>query len=186
MNCFKCNHEIQRSDKFCPNCGKDLRPKLRRQPAQSPEKEPFIGDGVRFHGRTRPEQTSRLAFPNAETDAAYERALQARIAKNRSQRTTLVVALAAVVLVVTYAAGILTGFWPWVAALAVCALLFLPVDSLLLESEYRSLPHAVMDNGRPRCIHCGNKGIYIRGRYKSNLKTHECTRCNRELFVHYE
>ncbi len=58
----------------------------------------------------------------------------------------------------------------------------------LRRKQYYSLPGARCENGDHRCVFCGvrspkGRGIYTHGKYRSNLKIHECSRCRTELFV---
>ncbi len=56
------------------------------------------------------------------------------------------------------------------------------------ESVYRSLPGARFSNGDHRCIYCGSRGregrgIYTHGKYKSDTKFHECSKCKKLLYT---
>jgi hypothetical protein len=59
---------------------------------------------------------------------------------------------------------------------------FLGIDNLN-ESEYRTLPGSTDESGKHRCVYCGHRGVYKHGEYKSNTTWHDCTGCNRTLFL---
>lgn len=210
MECFDCHHEIQRIDKFCSNCGRDLRPKRSRRPVStlkgqgnaitsgsSGPGEHFIGAGRQSEWTVhtpqtsresyvaRTPQTSRIQFPNPRSEADYEKAVRARILKNGRNRIIWVLAIMGVILAAT-ASTLTTSLWGWAAAASPALALLFPPSGRLREHEYEQISHARMPDGQLRCIHCGNRGIYVRGQYKSNLKQHECTRCRSELFISYD
>ncbi len=55
------------------------------------------------------------------------------------------------------------------------------------QKEYYTLPGSRFDDGDHRCIYCGRRardgrGIYTHGRYKSDVKFHDCSKCKSLLY----
>lgn len=51
------------------------------------------------------------------------------------------------------------------------------------ESEYYALPHSRDYAAQHRCIHCGNRGIYRKGEYRSTNTYAYCSKCGAFLFL---
>lgn len=51
------------------------------------------------------------------------------------------------------------------------------------NDEYYSLPGSRDANGKHRCIHCGQIGIFNRGEYATNNKHSDCSKCETHLFT---
>jgi len=45
------------------------------------------------------------------------------------------------------------------------------------------LPGSRGNDGDHRCIHCGHRGIHVRGEYRINLRHHGCSKCKNALFT---
>lgn len=50
-------------------------------------------------------------------------------------------------------------------------------------AEYHALEGAATSNGKTRCIHCGNVGLYTHGAYAETTKYHDCSRCSKTLYT---
>jgi hypothetical protein len=51
------------------------------------------------------------------------------------------------------------------------------------KDEYYSLPGSRNESGEHRCVHCGKRGIFNRGEYKTDLTHANCSQCKRHLFT---
>lgn len=70
------------------------------------------------------------------------------------------------------------------AAVAMFFVAGMMVDfSAFNEREYYSVPGSKDARGQHRCIHCGHRGIYKHGKYKSNTKFSDCSKCRKNLWI---
>lgn len=169
MHCTQCSNSMTRFDKFCAVCGHPARP-IPRGPKPRP------------------------AFSNA-TGAAQHTALQAENARRARRRcgiAMLVYLVAGAVWIasqvaqhemrpanlfmlvaLTYAIGL-------VPLILVGAFL---ANTAISRDNYYALPGARNGDGEHQCVYCGNRGIYVRGQYRTNYRHHNCSRCKQYLYT---
>jgi len=124
-----------------------------------------------------------MQYPNDESTASWNEAIANRRHKS-NVRSLLIIAVfstAALAWWLTHGGYIAPG------AFFIAGLFFsLFPRSKLSRKEYESIAHAMRADGRGTvCVHCGNPGIYTKGEYKSNSKTHYCSNqsCGELLYV---
>ena len=50
-------------------------------------------------------------------------------------------------------------------------------------TEYYSIAGSRFENGEHRCIHCGHKGIWRKGRYRTSNVYSFCSKCRKPLYA---
>lgn len=167
MDCNRCEHTLDRGANFCPQCGADQR-----------------ADGRRNAGKPHmARHQRRMQYPNDESTASWNEALAKRKHKSnvRGLLCIAVFSTAALGWWLTYGGYLAPGAFFMVGLF--CSLI---PRSKLSKKEYESIAHAMRADGRGTvCVHCGNPGIYTKGEYKSNSKTHYCSNqaCGELLYV---
>lgn len=162
MFCKNCGTQLDDNAKFCSVCG------------TSATSDSSAG--------SRPESNRRKPQgPNVEAIAEFDRI----VARNTKLKRTIAWPIAAVIALWSlfcFSKGSIDG---GVLALGFTLVIFfscLP-KSHLSAAQYKALPGSAVRNGKPVCVHCGNAGIYLHGRYKSNTKFHDCSKCGVTLFT---
>lgn len=162
MKCFSCQAECPSAARFCPNCGRDFRPK-------------------------KPERREAPSHDMARMREESLRQLQLLRAK-KSERSVWVcgVALAVAVMLtgliwfgipqpgVLLFAGVVPLFLGGAVAMYLKA---------MRSSDYYAIAHSRDSAGHHRCIWCGNKGIWRQGEYATNNTHHRCSKCQVHFFT---
>lgn len=165
MHCTQCSHSISADDKFCAKCG---HPVSRQQTHHKP----------------------RAPFSNPAGVAGYA-ALVAEKEKVAARRWTV---LTGIYLVVAGIVGLSSGashnsggtaiVMSYVIGLIPLVIVGqLLTNKLVSSAEYYALAGARGAGGDHQCIHCGNRGVYVQGQYRTNLRHHSCTKCKSHLFT---
>jgi len=166
MHCTQCSHRLGAADKFCAGCGHAV-------------------------SGNRPPDRPRQPFSNPAGKAAHAALMVAK--EERVLRRGMV--LGVLYLVVPGLVGLTVlarpgpDMWSTVASCYVFGLIPFAVFALLLmnkrvsEDEYYGLPGSRGSDGGHRCIHCGHRGIYVRGEYRTNFRHHNCSKCKTNLFT---
>jgi hypothetical protein len=180
MDCGKCGAQVRHGDRFCAKCGTPFQGDRRRHPAQASEQSP----------------PRRQAFvPALETPAGREAFNAIVLLKRaRAQRkrksffvTALVLAFAAAVVYLVSAEGNLLTVEITGGLAAFCLLasaVLGPAD--WTSGEYYLVPGSRDASGEHRCIHCGHRGIFRKGQYKSNEVEANCSKCSRNLWTEWK
>lgn len=171
MKCYDCGCDLTRGDQFCKQCGRDLRPK----------------GGAHRDAKSRDNRAPRapaLTFPNQECTDAWKAAIDTHVkASRKTWRILSVFPLAAGLWVLlSFGHGYQLNEASGILFLVAFAMFFY-ASRELSQAEYTRIPYTMTTEGRIRCIHCGNAGIYTHGVYKTNKKVHDCSKCKVTLFV---
>jgi len=182
MHCTQCGTKFRPDDKFCAKCG---------TPAAAVQRRPQerTAQGAERPARNQ-ERTARGPFSNAEGVAQYDALLAKKQA--RAARIARVVVLviwggwAVLALLNSLSAK---GFASYLLTSGVIALV-LTAFSLcwvsgpsLSEREYYAFTGSRNSAGEHQCIHCGHRGVYIKGQYRTNLQHHNCSKCKKYLYT---
>jgi hypothetical protein len=134
----------------------------------------------------RPKFVPALQTP--EGKAAYD-AIVARKQAARARRRKIGMVIGCSVLVAAIAAAGMNKELEYVF-FGVVALLFIVLIAsgsvAWSEADYYSVPGSRDDDGEHRCIHCGGRGIYRHGEYKSVSKYADCSKCKKNLWQYAE
>ena len=160
-SCFGCSSDLPNGALFCPKCGRDVRPKARRNTAGGPSQE-------------------------AVQDYKYIRQVISETTKSFNNKWLKLLLTCGVVSAVAY---YFPFYFPYRDDVATCAgaaavlglFGFKSADRWLSSAEYYSI-RGSSRNGKHCCIKCGNPGIYYGGEYKSNAKYAYCSKCRFSLF----
>lgn len=114
-------------------------------------------------------------------DDADGQALFSKLMKNVRWRNFGVLVAAVVLLVVAWVYVQGTG------KLVATVFLFIVYvnygrSTYMSQSEYYSIPGSTDDRGEHLCVHCGNRGIFRKGKYKTNNSYANCSKCQGRLF----
>jgi len=161
MKCHDCNHEIAPGQKFCKNCGRDLRPRAERasRPAEG------------FEAAEHPD---------------FAPALQKIVTKRQRGKnfwlwvfvSAGIVAFLVLAALGAFAVGIPVFLFFWAfGAIATSG------PARITDAEYRALPGTADSNGKHRCAYCGHKGIYRHTPYRTSTTLNDCSKCGKNLFV---
>ena len=169
MHCTQCSHRLTSIDKFCGRCG-----------------HPVSGNVVKGG-------TPRKPFSNAEGVAGYAALVEAK--HQRAIRRWRI--LTVIYLVVAGFAGLMnSGYraggglhWGAFVITYIIGLIPFTVLGLILtgrnisKEEYEALPGSRRTDGGHQCVHCGHRGIYVKGEYRTNLRYHNCSKCKSYLYT---
>jgi hypothetical protein len=178
MFCKNCGTPLGDDDKFCSACGTSVvspdstgaRAPASRRRTNRPEHRdetqhhsgsPFIPDSAvlaQFNDfiAKKDKLKRKIAWPIAAVCAAY----------------------AIFCLCIGEIGGALLG-----AALTLVAFFSAFTRSYLSITQYKVLRGSSTNSGKPRCIHCGRVGLYTHGKYRSNTKFHDCSKCGVTLYT---
>lgn len=169
MHCTQCSHVVRAGDKFCANCGRPV-------------------SGQKSHHK------ARAPFSNPVGVAEYA-ALVALKNKIASRRWAILIGVYVVVAGFIGAASAAPEFaahkngWGTIGMSYVIGLVVLAVIGTLLtqkmvsSDEYYAMTGSRAESGDHQCIHCGHRGIYVKGEYRTNYRHHSCTKCKSHLFT---
>jgi uncharacterized membrane protein YvbJ len=169
MHCTKCSNAIRTGDKFCAKCGHPVS-------AQKSHHKP------------------RAPFSNPAGVAEYA-ALVALKNKIASRRWAVLVGIYVVAAGFIGAVSAAPEFaaqksgWGTIGMTYVIGLVVLAIVGTLFtqtrvsSDEYYSMTGSRRENGDHQCIHCGHRGIYVKGEYRTNNRHHSCTKCKSHLFT---
>jgi hypothetical protein len=169
MHCTQCSHAISTGDKFCAKCGHPVtRQKTHHQP--------------------------RAPFSNPAGVSGYA-ALVAQKDKTASRRWAVLIVIYLIVAgIVGFSAaarefaahknGWMAIFMSYTIGLVPLAIVgsFL-INKMVSSGEYYALPGSRGPAGDHQCIHCGHRGVYVQGQYRTNFRHHSCTKCKSHLFT---
>lgn len=169
MHCTQCSASMSRSDKFCAACGHPAR----RAPRSA---------------------QPRPVFSNAD-GAAQHLALQAdkaRRARKRCGVAFLVYLVAGAAWIVNQAAGhdlraanlfALVGMTYAIGLVPLFIIGAFLAGTAVSSDEYYAVTGSRNGEGEHQCVHCGHRGIYVRGEYRTNYRHHNCSRCKQYLYT---
>lgn len=170
-HCTQCGYSIAANDRFCGKCGAPLHGSQTTRQRYGEER------------RRRPEFVA--ALKTEEGQRAFQE-LQAR--KAASSRTALWAALA--LAAVMAGGGFLFSKPDTAAVIGIVSAVLAVVGTMCAlslrswsEADYYSIPGSRDSTGEHRCIHCGHRGIYRHGQYKSNTKYADCSKCKANLWT---
>jgi hypothetical protein len=157
MECFTCQTECMPSSKFCQNCGRDF--------------------------RRKPTEASPSA-QNNDTDRRNESMLAHGVIKSHKFKVMTAISVCALSL-----AGFIWmksggGGFPFLAFFALLAGISVAAWVWRFSrGDYYSIPGSKSSDGSHRCIWCGNRGVWKKGQYKTNLTHCNCAKCKTYLFT---
>lgn len=168
--CFRCETELPQGASFCPGCGKDVRPAREKV-----KKE-----------HQKPEQTAASQKALDE----YRRIRHSIAAQaNWINKRVMIVQFAATLICLLAVYNPLDLSWadaPGAVAGIVCIVCFFlyeKSDRWLEPGEYYQIEGSRANDGKHRCISCGNRGIYRKGEYASDVTYAMCSKCNFPFFA---
>ena len=193
MICFGCEATLQPNDRFCPDCGRQVKGRKKKRSsgkASKPVKtEPCPKCGFTYGwlaGFCAHCNYEVPGFSKPGADQSDSEATNRALADIYSRRRCIGNRVAIALLVATGIGCIISPFA--IGGLLLASSAFASGRKHgVSESQYYSLPGARFENGDHRCIGCGHRGrngrgIYTRGRYGTYMKYHACSQCKRELF----
>lgn len=172
MHCTSCGTKLGSFDKYCAKCG----------------------NAVHAHSPRNRESRLRPEFLNTEGIEQYKALLLAK--QDASRRKRSIVQL--VVLIIIFILGVLDLAQPGVTTgnlvisllprlfIGLFFILFFSIivtSNALSEKDYYSLRGSRNSKGEHQCLHCGHRGIYVKGQYKSMNKHHTCSKCKSYHFT---
>lgn len=171
--CKKCGTQTHSSDAFCAKCGFNLKTETAHR--SSPQERPR---GAGFEVKSR--NAALPALQTAEGKARYEK-VESMYRTRRQICYLIALALGAF----AYSIGFEARNVP---LLITTGILFITSLSVAVcarwkEADYYSIPGSRDINGEHRCIHCGHRGIYRQGEYKTNNEHAKCSKCKEHLWT---
>lgn len=173
MQCVQCDHKLPKVGLFCSFCGQEI------------EKSNFEKKNL-----PKPKKKKRSNDELMKISLDSLAVLKSRIrnhAVNRNWTMLGCILLYTLSLTVVIIFADLKYIFDHAILLApyLVFIVFLksPTRSIT-RKEYYTIAHSSNEHGAHRCIFCGNRGIYIRGQYKSDVKHSQCSRCGKTLFKH--
>jgi hypothetical protein len=103
-------------------------------------------------------------------------------AKLKSDRRTNAVTWGVSFAVLGSSAGLVFGIIGAVVGASMLGLAAAQVAGKIRARHYYGIPGSRDARGEHRCIHCGNKGIYRKGKYKTDNVYANCSKCQHFLF----
>jgi len=169
MHCTQCSHGIRAGDKFCAKCG-----------------HPVSGQ------KTQHKPRAPFANPTGVAEYAALVALKNKIASRRwAVLVGIYVVLAGFIGVISAAPEFAAhrNGWGTIGMTYVIGLVILAFVGAFLtqrfvsSDEYYAMAGSRGASGEHQCIHCGHRGIYVKGEYRTNYRHHSCTKCKSHLFT---
>lgn len=165
--CKKCGTKTHQNDDFCSKCGCNLKAENTNSTSSAPRPR-----GTGFESRER--NVMVPAMQTADGKARYE-AINKKYLVRRLVGYSLTAVLALLACLLAY--GTKTGMlWVLPGLISVISIV-VAATARWDEADYYSVPGSRDINGEHRCIHCGHRGIYKRGEYKTNNEHAQCSKC---------
>lgn len=158
MICHECKHDCPDGSNFCPNCGRNFKPKRSAGNEGGPAQ--------------RAEAASN--YPNPAFVDSYK-------SKRREIRNTALTA-AAIVLAGGVGYGLVNEYGLLVIASPILALFVYSGLGRFTATNYYAVKGARGQDGEHRCVFCGGRGIYRKGEYRTEKKYANCSKCGTFLF----
>jgi hypothetical protein len=151
MKCFSCQKECHPQSKFCSNCGRSFRSKVKKYHVQ---------------------ENIDIESMRNESNLEY------KVIRSRNFKNSMAAALFFTILIV-FSGLVELGKGIPIFTIAILIIGVIVCKWLLKFSEnnYYSIPHSRTPDGKHRCIWCGNLGIWKKGEYKTDLTHYHCSKC---------
>jgi hypothetical protein len=164
MFCKNCGTQLGNDDKFCSACGTP------------------VATGDAPEGTNQQNGHHRPPFV---PDPAAITQLNSFLAKRTKLKRVIAWPIAAICalyalfcLYIGEIGGALLGL-----AFTLAAFFSAFTQSHLSRTQYNLLPGSSTESGKPRCVHCGHVGLYTHGKYRSETKFHDCSKCGVTLYT---
>lgn len=171
--CRKCGFRVEDGDAFCSKCGT----KLTTESIQS------ASSTRRQRGSYHDDNSRKSIVPAMQTTEGRARfeAIEKKYDTRRNVYYSIAIICVILACVIAYQ---FQGELLWILPVIIGIIAILIASNLgWTEADYYSIPGSKDSNGEHRCIHCGHRGIYRHGEYKTNNEHAKCSKCKEHLWT---